>query len=183
MAHIVAGRFNHTLDADAALDALHRDGFTTSEIDSFYVTPPGQHALLGIGGDVHADAGTRGAAIGALWGTVIGGFAGSVVGSIVSLHIGAEALWLIGGGGAWLGALAGALSRMHGAKPREATREHPVEPAGGRMIAVCVDRAGTEARAIGALRHAGARDLGRTEGDWRDGGWRDFDPRAPLATV
>ena len=28
-----------------------------------------------------------------------------------------------------------------------------------------------------------ARDVGRTEGEWRDGGWRDFDPRTPLATV
>jgi hypothetical protein len=36
---------------------------------------------------------------------------------------------------------------------------------------------------VQTLRLYGARDLGRTEGVWRDGGWRDFDPRAPLATV
>jgi hypothetical protein len=183
LSRIVAGRFDHTLGADAALDALRRDGFSASEIDSFYVAPPGQHALFGIGGDVHSDAGARGAGAGALWGAIIGGFAGTVVGSIASLHIGAEALWLLAGGGAWIGALAGAFARLRGGRPREATLEHPVEPAGGRMIAVCVDRAGTEPRAIAALRRAGARDLGRTEGEWRDGGWSDFDPRAPLATV
>jgi hypothetical protein len=51
------------------------------------------------------------------------------------------------------------------------------------MIAVCVDRTGVEALAINTLRAHNARDLGRTEGVWRDGSWRDFDPRRPLATV
>jgi hypothetical protein len=53
----------------------------------------------------------------------------------------------------------------------------------GRMIAICVDRAGSEDRAIALLRRHGASDLGRAPGQWRDGAWRDFDPRSPLATV
>jgi len=182
MSHIVAGRFDRTLDADAALEALRRDGFTLAEVDTFYVTPPGQHSLTAIGGDAHSDAGAREAGIGALWGALIGGLVGAVVGAIASLYFTAETLWLVGGGGAWIGALAGAFAKLRGGRQGEATLEHPVEPAGGRMIAVNVDRDGSEARAVQTLRRHGARDLGRAEGVWQ-GGWRDFDPRAPLATV
>ena len=60
--------------------------------------------------------------------------------------------------------------------------EHLVEPRGGRMIAVNVDRAGTEsARSISSS--ATPRDVRRAEGKWSNGSWRDFDPRAPLAAV
>src|SRR5262249_52832337 len=109
--------------------------------------------------------------------------AGAVVGAIVSLYFGAEAFWMIGGGGAWLGALAGALTHMRGGRQEGATREHPVEPAGGGQIPPWGDPPRTPAPPGAARRRFGARDLGRTEGVWRDGGWRDFDPRAPLATV
>jgi hypothetical protein len=51
------------------------------------------------------------------------------------------------------------------------------------MIAVNVDRLGTESRAVAILRQHRARNVGRAEGEWRDGSWRDFDPRAPLATI
>jgi len=51
------------------------------------------------------------------------------------------------------------------------------------MIAVNVDRAGTEKRAIEILKRHGARDVRRAEGEWANGSWRDFDPRAPLAAV
>ena len=51
------------------------------------------------------------------------------------------------------------------------------------MIAVNVDRSGSERLAIEALRASNARDVGVTQGEWRDGSWRDFDPRTPLATV
>ncbi len=44
MSKIIAGRFDKTVDADAALEALRREGFTREEVDSFYVSPPGQHA-------------------------------------------------------------------------------------------------------------------------------------------
>ncbi len=67
------------------------------------------------------------------------------------------------------------------ARPEEASREHPVEPRGGRMIAACVDRSDMQPRAVKVLREYGARDLGRAEGLWQHG-WKDFDPRAPLMT-
>jgi hypothetical protein len=183
MSTIVAGRFERSLDADAALEALRRDGFSPAEIDSFAVNPPGQHALNPMGGDVHSDAGAQHAGTGAAIGGALGLVIGLVIGSIASLHLGAPALWIFGGVGALIGAFAGAMGRLHDAGRGDHTPEHPVEMPAGRMIAVCVDRAGSEPRAISALRSHGARDIGRAFGQWRDGAWRDFDPRSPLAAV
>lgn len=151
MSRIIAGRFDKTVDADAAVEALRREGFAGEEIDSFYVPPPGQHSMTPLGGDApYASAGSRFAAGGAVAGAVVGG-------------------------------LLGTMSRLRGGRPEEATREHPVEPRDGRMIAACVDRSGMQPRAVKVLREYGARDLGRAEGVWRNG-WKDFDPRAPLMT-
>src|SRR5258706_12603496 len=69
MSHIVAARFDRSIDADAALAALGNEGFNDSEIESFYVSPPGQHGSYALGGDSPSDARARfrgaGAAIGA----------------------------------------------------------------------------------------------------------------------
>jgi hypothetical protein len=149
MSRIVCGRFDRTVDADAALDALKRGGFARNEVDAFYVGPPGQNAMEPLGGDApHSSEGSRHAGVGAA-----------------------------------IGAFAGAMSTLRGGRRSAASIEHPVESRGGRMIAVCVERSGTERLAIEALRANQARDLGVTQGGWRDGSWRDFDPRRPLATV
>lgn len=182
MSRIVAGRFDRSLEADAAIADLKREGFSPEEYDSFYVTPPGQHQMLGIGGDVHSDAGTRGGARRALLGALLGAVVGIVLGFFVAgtERFGPLAMLLLAGLGAYIGSFAGALSKFHGGRRREATVEHPVEPKGGRMIAVCVDRPSAEPAALAVLQKHGARNVGRAEGEWRDGGWRDFDPRAPL---
>jgi hypothetical protein len=177
MSRIVCGRYDRTLDADAAVQALRREGFQPPEIDSFYVSPPGQNQLTPIGGDVHSDAGARHAGRGAAMGALVGVFAGLVA----SIHLGEASIFLGAFLGALIGAFAGAMTRLHGASKFEGTREHPVESRGGRMIAVNVDRGGTEDVAMGILRRTGARDVGRTFGEWRDGSWQDFDPRTPLA--
>jgi outer membrane lipoprotein SlyB len=179
MSRIVAGRFDRSVDADAALEHLKRDGFARSEVDAFYVGPPGQHARTPIGGDVYSDAGARGAGRSGVIGAVAGLVAGLIIGSLIGTHV----VLLACGLGALAGAFAGVMVSLRGGTHAEATREHPVEPRGGRMIAVCVDRPDTEQLAVDALRANNARNVGRTEGDWRDGGWRDFDPRTPLATV
>ena len=179
MARIVAGRFDRSVDADAALDALKRDGFSRVEVDAFYVGPPGQNARTPIGGDTYSDAGSAGAGRYGAIGAAIGAAAGLIIGALIGMH---EAFFACGIG-ALVGAFAGVMKSLHGGSRREATPEHPIESRGGRMIAVCVDRAGTEAVALSALRANNARDIGRTEGVWRDGSWRDFDPRTPLATV
>jgi hypothetical protein len=60
MAKIIAGRFDATVDADGAIQALHREGFASDEVDSFYVPPAGQNAMTPFGGDApHASAGSR----------------------------------------------------------------------------------------------------------------------------
>jgi hypothetical protein len=182
MARIVAGRFDRSIDADAALDALKRDGFTSAEVDAFYVGPPGQNARTPIGGDVHSDAGSAGAGRYGAIGAAVGAAAGLIVGALIGFN---EAFFACGLG-ALVGAFAGVMSSLHGASRVEGTPEHPADrpdARGGRMIAVCVDRPGTEALAVNALRAYNAHDVGRTEGEWRDGSWRDFDPRTPLATV
>ena len=179
MSRIVAGRFDRSVDADAALDALKRDGFSRTEVDAFYVGPPGQNARTPIGGDTYSDAGSAGAGRYGAIGAAVGGAAGLIVGALVGMHQAFFAAAL----GALVGAFAGVMMSLHGGTRREATPEHPVESQGGRMIAVCVDRPGTEALAVQSLRANNAREIGRTEGEWRDGSWRNFDPREPLATV
>jgi hypothetical protein len=184
MARIVAGRFDRTVDADAALAALAREGFADGDIDSFYVGPPGQHAMTRLGGDApHSSAGSAGAGAAAAIGAAIGAVVGVAAASLVVEEYGMVAMVLAAALLAYIGSFAGAMAYVRGGRKSEASVEHPVEPRGGRMIAVNVDRAGTEQRAIAILRSHRARDLGRTEGEWRDGSWRDFDPRAPLATV
>jgi len=178
MSTIVAGRFDRSVDADAALEALKRNGFMRDEVDSFYVGPPGQNARTPIGGDTYSDAGSAAAGRHGAIGAVIGVAVGLIFGSLVGMH----AVLLACGLGALVGAFAGVMAALHGASPREATPEHPVERRGGRMIAVRVDRQGTERLAVEALRSNHARDVGRTEGQWRNG-WSDFDPRTPIATV
>ena len=187
MSHIVCGRFDRTVDADAALEALKSEGFRREEVDSFYVTPPGQHAELLLGGDAYSDAGARqggrGAAFGVVAGALIGGIAGFVLNQLLALPYVWVGVLLGAALGAYVGSLAGAMKKLHGGRHDEATPEHPVESRGGRMIAVLAERPGTEPRAVELLKRHGARDVGRTEGTWRDGSWRDFDPRQPLATV
>ena len=181
MSRIIAGRFDATVDADAAIDALGREGFKPEEIDSFYVSPPGQHDMTPVGGDAHASAGSRFAGYGAIAGAVVGGVLGMLVGFLVDSQYGAVAVLFCAGVGAYVGSFLGTVGKVRGGRRIEATVAHPVEPRGGRMIAVNADRAGMDARALKVLREFGARDLGRADGTWRNG-WKDFDPRAPLMT-
>jgi hypothetical protein len=184
MSRIIAGRFDVTLDADAALAELKAAGFHPEEIDSFYVSPPGQNDLAPLGGDApHSSAGSKRAGIGAAVGAVVGCAVGLGAGYIASQDLGPVVVALGAALGAYIGSFAGAMTKVRGAAPQEATREHPVESRGGRMIAVRVDRPGTEPRAIEILKRHRARDVGRAEGDWRNGSWRDFDPRTPLGTA
>ena len=182
MSKIIAGRFDATVDADAAIEALRREGFAGDEIDSFYVPPAGQNAMAPFGGDApHASAGSRFAGFGAIVGALVGAVLGALVGLAVDSRYGAVAVLFAAGVGAYLGSFVGTMRKVRGARPGEASVEHPAEPKGGRMVAVRVDRPGTDAAALRILREFRARDVGRADGTWRNG-WEDFDPRAPLMT-
>ena len=180
MSKIIAGRFDATVDADAAVVALRREGFRDEDIDSFYVAPAGQNAMTPLGGDApYASAGSRFAGFGAIAGALVGGLLGMLVGFAVDSRYGVVAVLFAAGLGAYVGSFLGAMRKVRGGRPEEASVAHPVEPKAGRMIAVNVDRPGMYERALKVLREFGARDLGRADGIWR-GGWKDFDPRAPL---
>ena len=179
MAKIIAGRFDATIDADAAVERLTREGFERDELDCFYVSPPGQHDMTAVGGDVHASAGSRFAWVGAVIGALAGAALGFLVAWLFADRYRAAAMLLGAALGAYVGSFLGAMSKVRGGRRAEATVEHPVEPKAGRMIAVRADRPGADQRALKVLRELGARDVGRAEGDWRNG-WKDFDPRAPL---
>jgi len=183
MSRIVAGRFDRSIDAEAALLNLQREGFVPGETSSFYVAPPGQHDAHPLGGDSDSDAGSLHAGWGAMLGAIAGACIGLVLGSLASAAYCPVAALIAAGLGAYVGSFIGAMAKVRHGRKRDATLEHPAQAAGGRMVAVCVDRAGMEARAVTVLRRYGARDIGCTQGDWRDGDWRDFDPRSPLAAV
>jgi hypothetical protein len=180
MSRIIAGRFDATVDADRAIEALRREGFNAEEIDSFYVSPPGQHAMTPVGGDAPtASAGSRFAGAGAIAGALVGALIGIVVGFAIESRYETVAVLFAAGLGAYVGSFLGAMNKVRGGRRHEASVEHPVEPKAGRLIAVNVDRSGMDSRALKVLRAFGARDVGRADGTWRNG-WKDFDPRAPL---
>jgi hypothetical protein len=180
MSKIVAGRFDNLAGAEAVLRALPDEGFARAEFESFFVTPPGQHATFPVGGDVYSDEGARHAGGGAIKGALVGGAIGFAAGIAVYLILGQLIAILAGTGlGAYVGSLIGALSKTRAGNVRHATVEHPVERPSGHMVAIRVDRPGSEPRAVETLKRYGARDIESTDGKWQAGDWKDFDPRIP----
>src|SRR5258708_34788275 len=116
MSRIVAGRFGRSVDADAALDALKRDGFSRTEVDAFYVSPPGQNARTPIGGDSYSDAGSAGA--GRYGG--VGAAGGAAVGPLIGAPVGLDQAFFSAGPGALVRALPRGLLKLHGGSRREA---------------------------------------------------------------
>ena len=202
MSRIVAGRFQESTGAEAVLKALSAQGFNRSEFEMFFVTPPGQHATFPGGGDTFSDEGARKGGSGATIGALIGAGAGlliGIIGYVIIEYLNVDVLWpglvtrqgedsgvglglitiALAAVGAYVGSLIGAMSRMRSGSLRRATVEHPVERPSGLMVAINVDRQGSEPRAIETLQRYGARDIERTQGEWKDGDWKDFDPRMP----
>ena len=61
MDNIVAAEFGDFVSAEGAMQALEGDGFASSQITSFYLNAPGQHATYPIGGDQDEDPEAKGA--------------------------------------------------------------------------------------------------------------------------
>jgi hypothetical protein len=180
MARIIAGRFDTQAEADQAIDALKAAGFQHDEYTCFYLSPAGQHASYPIGGDAHHDEGTKESGQKAAAVAAVGSVAGLAVGTVTGAALGepglSAAAAIAGAGiGGYVGALAGGLTGSRSGDPQQATPEEPVERAAGMMVAVRAERAGSEAQAVDALHAAGAIELERAEGTWRDGAWVDFD--------
>jgi hypothetical protein len=179
MARIIAGRAETQAQADRAVEALRSAGFAASDITSFYLNPPGQHAQYPIGGDAHHDEGTKSAGTTATAGATIGGVTGAALGAAVgaAAEPGITAIAGIAGAGvgAYVGSLAGGLTGTRGGNAERASVAEPVEREAGMMVAVRVE--GNEDAAIHALRAQGVLDIERAAGEWRDSSWVDFDPR------
>jgi hypothetical protein len=79
--------------------------------------------------------------------------------------------------GAYAGTLIGSMS-----KTKEAQDIPDVRQA-GMLVAVAVDNADAEQRALDALLRCGAFDLERAEGQIVDGDWVDFDPLSEPAYI
>ena len=182
MVKLVTGRIDDADELQRTLRALDDAGFDKRKYGAFYVGPAGQHDIFPIGGDAYRDAATEESAGGAATGAAMGGATGLAVGAVAAAALpvaGVAAALAAAGVGAYVGSLMGAMSQTRHAHRSESTPEHPVEEQGGVRIAVAVERPGTEERAFEVLRRAGAEEVVRAEGEWRDRQWRDFDPRVP----
>lgn len=159
---------------------LRERGVALSDMQVYYLTPPGQHGKFPIGGDRYADPDAKdapkkqaaGAAIGAAAGLVAGGVAAAVVPPLAPVIIAG-----VTGVGALAGSVAGAVS---GTKSAQESERHGVaEPReGGLMVAVRVTPT-TESAVRETLKAAGVSDIERATGEWRDGHWVDLNPVEP----
>ena len=188
MATIIAGRVETQQRADDLMAQLQSRGISASDMQAFYVNPPGQHGTYPIGGDMEADPGTEEAGLGQASGIAAGAAAGLAAGAVAGAAVPPLAPIIavaMAGVGAHVGGMAGALASTR--TPHEEKEEtEPKTPdadavdmrRGGIMLAVRVDPA-NERKVIDVLRAAGVEDLERAQGDWQDGQWVDFDPLAP----
>ena len=76
MATIIAARVQTQQRAQELMEQLLARGLPASDMQAFYVNPPGQHDLLPIGGDVDADTGTQKSGGGQAAGVAAGAAAG-----------------------------------------------------------------------------------------------------------
>jgi hypothetical protein len=170
MERIIAGRFRTKDDADAAA-ALLAQYIDTADIFIFHNNPPGQHDAVAAGGaeeeDPGAEAADNSAASSAVAGGLTAGAIGALGGPVVALAAAAT--------GAYVGSFVGA---MHGLGKDDDKPHAPEQRPGGVMLSVHIADPLNEERVIDTLRAEGAADVEQADGEWRAGGWADFDPLA-----
>jgi hypothetical protein len=165
MAQIVAAEFKEFAQAESVVEALQDQGFASSQLTTFYLNAPGQHAKLPIGGDRYEDPAAAAAGPGAL--------KGAALGSVAGLALGAAA---VAGGiaaGAYAGSLAGAVGSLGKDEPRAA---RPIQRPAGVVVAVLAPTPVERERAASILWRHRAHSIEIAEGVWKDGTWQDFDP-------
>lgn len=182
MQKIVAGRIETQERAEQLMATLRERGVALSDMQAYYLNPPGQHGQFPIGGDEHADPDARDAHKGQASGAALGAVAGLVAGGVAAAAVPPLAPVIIAGVtgvGALGGSIAGAVA---GAKSAEESEQEGTTDSqgreGGLMVAVRVTPT-TEEAVIEALQAAGAEDIERSSGVWRDGHWVDLDPTEP----
>lgn len=177
MSTIIVGRFDGMKQARRALREFAKHGFEPDEYACYEDKPPVRRPTFPIGGEIGEEA-VRAVAGGAIGGA-IGGATGLAVGSLGG-PMGAAAGAAVG---AYVGSLAGTISPMTARRKETDPPDDPADRPDGPMLAVCTDRPGSEAAAIAVLGAFGAREIERAEGNWRDGGWADYDPTSPTEVL
>ncbi|MGZ8255303.1 MAG: hypothetical protein ACXWVT_10660 [Burkholderiaceae bacterium] len=175
MQTILAGRIDTHERAQDLMAKLRERGVALSDMQTYYLTPPGQHGQFPIGGDQYSDPDAKdasktqaaGAAVGAVAGLVAGGVIAAIVPPLAPVIIAG-----VTGVGALGGSVAGAVSGTKSAE--ESEQGHSSESRqGGLMVAVRVTPT-TEHAVRETLESAGASDIERATGEWRDGHWVDL---------
>lgn len=189
MSTIIAGRFQQQEQAAQVLDALMQSGFSTDEMTTFFVNPPGQHSLHKGGGDEGASPGARGAGKGAAAGASVGGAIGLAAGIAATPVIGPAGLVAAAGVGAYTGSLAGAdistdKQEVDDSRTRPTEKPLPTtDRKAGVLVAVKADEAETQHNAINVLQSHGAIEIECASGTLSAGQWSDFDPLATVTLV
>jgi hypothetical protein len=151
MATIIAGRLQLQAQAEQAIQELIQAGFVPEKTTSFYVNPPGQHAVYPIGGDRFHSPGIEEMDKSIGFGTGVTAITEAVIGADVKPHDVSE----------------------H-ANPDTA---HSVLLRGaGMLIAVELNDQIPLEKVVDLLKRIGASHIEKAEGEIVNGEWLDFDP-------
>ncbi len=176
METILSGRFD-TWDkaAKTAQALLNITGVSKEDICTFYVGPAGHHAAYPIGGDQYSDP----AAEGAHHNSMLGGAIGAGIAGLATLPAGPAAIATGAVVGAYTGSLVGSLQGMDDHTDNPDPSDNPTR-ASGVIIAIRIaEPSDAEGSVVHSLEQRGAQDIEKTEGQWRNGEWVDFDPVRP----
>jgi hypothetical protein len=171
MATIIAGNFETETQAETAVRSLQGLGIPAERVSSFFVNPPGQHAVFPIGGDHDESPGAEHAEKGAATGAAIGGAVGLAVGLAATPFVGPAAAVGGAGAGAYTGALVGALGTLGEHKNNTPAVGRPA----GMMVAVNTSDHIEQALVANGMSKLGARQIEIADGTWLAGKWTDFD--------
>jgi len=154
MATIIAGSLQLQTQAENAVKQLVLAGFSPDKVTSFFVNPPGQHALYPIGGDEYSDTSEdsgKGTAFVEITETLLG----------VMHH----------------------KKPSDHADDNEQSKNSAARPAqkaplrrAGMLVAVEVANQALQDKAVTLLTQLGANNIEKAEGEIIDGEWHNFDP-------
>lgn len=154
MATIIAGRLQLQHQAEEAIEELIQAGFAPDKITSFYVNPPGQHAMYPIGGDRYQSPAKEEPGKNAKFRETITEVAEAMIGA--DKHKAHEK------------ADSGHVTDEHAHALRLRTA--------GMLVAVEIINHSHQEQAVALLTQLGAKNIEKAEGEIIDGEWADFDP-------
>lgn len=186
MERIIAGRFSTKAEADRAARRI-LVYIADQDVCIFHNNPPGQHGVSVFGDDAPIQiANDRAQKASEETAAEVSSVATAVVAGVVAGAVALTVAPLVpivalaaAGIGSYGGSLAGALDSVDNVTPHaHHASSEPSERKGGVMLAVRIAHVSTQSRVIKDLEMGGAADIEQAEGEWNDGDWTDFNPRA-----